>query len=76
VALPMPGVYPVVIYDGVEGGAHYTWDLFTVTRSEPAGRTQRAWLTVTLLAILAVALWLIRRLSIRDGLTERLGSSR
>jgi hypothetical protein len=26
-----PGPYPVVIYDGSEGGFHYTWDLFRVT---------------------------------------------
>jgi hypothetical protein len=27
-----PGVYPVVIYDGSEGGFHYTWALFRVRR--------------------------------------------
>jgi hypothetical protein len=26
------GVYPVVIYDGAEGGVHYTWNVFRVKR--------------------------------------------
>jgi hypothetical protein len=25
-----PGKYLVVIFDGTEGGSHYTWDVFTV----------------------------------------------
>jgi hypothetical protein len=28
------GRYPVVIYDGSEGGEHYTFDVFTVTRKD------------------------------------------
>ena len=27
-----PGRYPVVIYDGSEGGSHYVWELFRVRR--------------------------------------------
>jgi hypothetical protein len=27
-----PGTYPVVIYDGSEGGTHYVWALFRVRR--------------------------------------------
>lgn len=28
------GTYPVLIYDGSEGGGHYTWDLFRVTAED------------------------------------------
>ena len=28
-----PGRYAVIIYDGAEGGTHYTWSFFRVTRS-------------------------------------------
>lgn len=27
-----PGIYPVVIYDGSEGGTHYVWELFRLRR--------------------------------------------
>lgn len=30
-----PGRYPIAIYDGTEGGAHYTWDFFEVTNEAP-----------------------------------------
>jgi LPXTG-motif cell wall-anchored protein len=37
-----PGVYLVVMYDGSEGGRHYTWNEFEVTDESravaPAGR--------------------------------------
>jgi hypothetical protein len=29
----VPGVYAVVIYDGAEDGAHYTWGLFRVKQT-------------------------------------------
>jgi hypothetical protein len=32
-----PGRYPVVIYDGSEGGGHYTFDVFRVTRDDESG---------------------------------------
>jgi hypothetical protein len=31
----LPGKFLVVIYDGSEGGHHYTWDTFTVTAGSP-----------------------------------------
>ena len=33
------GRYLVAIYDGSEGGAHYTWDDFRVTADAPAARS-------------------------------------
>jgi hypothetical protein len=27
-----PGTYPVVMYDGSEGGTHYVWELIRVRR--------------------------------------------
>ena len=36
-----PGRYLVALYDGGEGGAHYSWETFTVTGA-PARATTRA----------------------------------
>ena len=30
-----PGRYLVALYDGSEGGAHYSWETFSVLRAEP-----------------------------------------
>jgi hypothetical protein len=54
------GRYLVAIYDGSEGGDHYTWDYVVVRRSQPAamGRTSgssRAWIWVLLGALGATA---------------------
>lgn len=37
-----PGRYLVALYDGGEGGFHYTWERFTVTRAPSAGPANRA----------------------------------
>lgn len=61
-----PGVYPVAIYDGQEGGGHYTWDLFRVTLPQDAGgtstplRSLKLWLPLAALGFLAVVLALMR----------------
>ena len=34
-----PGSYLVALYDGGEGGAHYSWETFTVTRAAAPART-------------------------------------
>lgn len=56
-----PGTYPVAIYDGSEAGAHYTWDVFTVTRARPA--SPRRWLfgIASLIGILFVVALSTRR---------------
>jgi hypothetical protein len=49
------GSYPVVIYDGTEGGEHYTWDPFRVTVDE--GGTN--WPAIAGAAAAAVVLFLV-----------------
>ena len=59
-----PGRYPVVIYDGSEGGAHYTWDYFNVTAPSESALwpRSRAFLLAVVLACGAVtATWLLYR---------------
>jgi hypothetical protein len=61
-----PGVYPVVIYDGQEGGGHYTWDLFRVTLPQDAAgasallRSLKLLLPLAALGLLAGVLLLMR----------------
>jgi hypothetical protein len=49
------GTYAVVIYDGSEGGEHYTWDLFRVR----AGEGSANWPAVAGAAAAAAALFLV-----------------
>jgi hypothetical protein len=50
-----PGSYPVVVYDGSEGGFHYTWDWFRVTPDEGGG----TWSALAGAAAAAAALFLV-----------------
>jgi len=55
------GTYPVVIYDGSEGGVHYTWDLFRVTAAGE-GTSSRWGVVLVAAALVCVgALYLARR---------------
>jgi hypothetical protein len=54
------GVYPVVIYDGDEGGDHYPWDYFQVTRpaQSPLTRSRVALgLLILAVSVAAAAAW-------------------
>jgi hypothetical protein len=52
-----PGVYPVAIYDGGEGGEHYTWNSFRVRGSSSSWRTVVPWFVLPALVLLAAAAW-------------------
>lgn len=56
-----PGVYPVAVYDGAEGGEHYTWNSFKVSGSSSFWRTVAPWLVLPTIGLLAAILWLGRR---------------
>jgi len=65
-----PGVYPVAIYDGGEGGSHYTWDLFTVSGPSSFWRTPGPWLLLGLLGLFL--LWLGRgRFGVRSSRSQK-----
>jgi hypothetical protein len=61
-----PGRYLVVVYDGSEGGFHYTWETFLVVAHEPSGpRGSAPWAPVMvaaalLLAVVAAATFLLQ----------------
>jgi hypothetical protein len=55
-----PGVYPVAIYDGAEGGEHYTWNLFRVTKSSSAWLVGRPLLVMAAIVLLAAVVWFVR----------------
>jgi hypothetical protein len=62
-----PGTYPVVIYDGSEGGTHYVWELFRVGREAPSvSNSDGAWPDWTWFLIAMTALGLLAGLILRS----------
>jgi hypothetical protein len=55
-----PGVYPVAIYDGAEGGEHYTWNLFRVRKSSSAWLVAWPWLVIAAIVLLAAVASFVR----------------
>lgn len=53
-----PGDCPIAIYDGAEGGSHYTWDVFSITAPSASGRFAPVWLLPAGGVLLAAAIWL------------------
>jgi hypothetical protein len=63
----------VAIYDGAEGGDHYTWSLFKVTAASSFWKTAGPWLALTAFALVAMIAWLaravVRSKAAREGAT-------
>jgi hypothetical protein len=66
-----PGVYPVAIYDGGEGGEHYTWSSFRVGGPSSVWGTVAQWLVLPAIVLVGATVWLGRS-RIRSTVTGRL----